>query len=507
MYGFVDTIPGSGTGSTSLSIQTVFNGINLDEELTDENGSFITLTVSGRSNLTQKINTIEVPGMDGLIEQDGAKLEPREITVKYKISDRTNEGFRKRLDKLNSLLVGSKKELTFTDEDALFYATLLTNDIPEEESNNLIGTITFLCSDPYKYGPEKNLLFPADIVTVENNGTAEALPIFELEATQKTAFAMVSNQDDEYNLVGQPADDDVQVVDTRKSVLYENGSTIDTWSTASLDMLDNHFVKNIGGTMTSDGAGIRANGYGTGDKLHGPAVYKEISPIQDFEIETTFDIISRREEENFRIGINFLDENMNMLGTIAIKDNSRTYKRRTPLARYGPYRGSGSKNGYLIGDNQKNDKARETTLFYLRAKRQGKRIDFYIGEWQNQKHIRYWSGTYNDVNNLYQGKLKYITLYVAKWGDRPNPARLRINSVEVFELARITEDVTPYVLYPGDMLEFDHVEKDIRLNGESRKDLKNFGASFFTLKKGENLLVVTPENSFRTRVKFRERYL
>src|SRR5690606_20373076 len=153
MYDFVDTIPGSGTGSTSLSIQTVFNGINLDEELTDENGSFITLTVSGRSNLTQKINTIEVPGMDGLIEQDGAKLEPREITVKYKISDRTNEGFRKRLDKLNSLLEGSKRELTFTDEDALFYATLLTNDITEEESNNLVGTITFLCSDPFKYGP------------------------------------------------------------------------------------------------------------------------------------------------------------------------------------------------------------------------------------------------------------------------------------------------------------------------------------------------------------------
>ena len=54
MYGFVDIVPGSGTGSTSLSIQTVFNGINLDEELTDENGRFITLTVSGRSNLTQK---------------------------------------------------------------------------------------------------------------------------------------------------------------------------------------------------------------------------------------------------------------------------------------------------------------------------------------------------------------------------------------------------------------------------------------------------------------------
>lgn len=451
---------------------------------------------------------LQVKGHPGAYVSD-TNLGVRKLTVPINIFYDDYEDFQKKKEELAEWLYQKEpRELIFDDEPDRVYYALFNGELNFEEHRTFaFSTLEFICPDPYKYGPEKVVEPSSDTFIVENNGTAEALPIFELEATQKTTFAMVSNQDDEYNLVGQPADDDVQVVDTRKSVLYENGSTIDTWSMASLDMLDNHFVKNIGGTMTSDGAGIRANGYGTGDKLHGPAVYKEIAPIQDFEIETTFDIISRREEENFRIGINFLDENLNMLGTIAIKDNSRTYKRRTPLARYGPYRGTGVKNGYLIGDDQKNDKARETTLFYLRVRRQGKKFNFYIGEWKDQKHIRYWNETYNDVSNLYQGKLKYITLYITKWGDRPNPARLRINSVEVFELARITEDVTPYVLYPGDILEFDHVEKDIRLNGESRKDLKNFGASFFTLKKGENMLVVTPENSFRTRVKFRERYL
>lgn len=468
------------------------------------------IEIRGRGVANQELTTIRSTGAS-IDYITYATSPPGHIEVDFEIRAKKGESLRKKIDIVSSIIRTKERvPVIFRDEqDVMYYCAL--DGIEETVEYHHVGIhrgTMYLLKEEYKYSTDESILtFPTDIVTVENNGTAEALPIFELEATQKSTFAMVSNQDDEYNLVGQPADDDVQVVDTRKSVLYENGSTIDTWSVASLDMLDNHFVKNIGGTMTSDGAGIRADGYGTGDKLHGPAVYKEIEPIQDFEIETTFDIISRREEENFRIGINFLDENLNMLGTIAIKDNSRTYKRRTPLARYGPYRGAGAKNGYLIGDDQKNDKARETTLFYLRAKRQGKMFDFYIGEWQNQKHVRYWSGTYNDVNNLYQGKLKYITLYVAKWGDRPNPARLRINSVEVFELARITEDVTPYVLYPGDILEFDHVEKDIRLNGESRKDLKNFGASFFTLKKGENLLVVTPENSFRTRIKFRERYL
>ena len=467
------------------------------------------IDVRGRGLTEQELTTVRVIGSDEDYVTYRTK-PPRYLEIDYEIRAKNKEELRKKIDAVSAIIETTEKvPIIFPDEhDRTYFGEYAGVEESVEYHHVGIhrGTI-YILRDKYKYGPEKNLLFPADIVTVENNGTAEALPIFELEATQKTTFAMVSNQDDEYNLVGQPADDDVQIVDTRNSVLYENGSTIDTWSTASLDMLDNHFVKNIGGTMTTDGAGIRANGYGTGDKLHGPAVYKEIAPIQDFEIETTFDIISRREEENFRMGINFLDENMNMLGHIGIKDNSRNYKRRTPLARYGPYRGAGRSNGNLIGDSQKNDRARETTLFYLRVRRQGKKFNFYIGEWKDQKHIRYWNETYNDVSNLYQGKLKYITLYITKWGDRPNPARLRINSVEVFELARITEDVTPYVLYPGDILEFDHVEKDIRLNGESRKDLKNFGASFFTLKKGENLLVVTPENSFRTRVKFRERYL
>lgn len=108
MYKFADTTPGSAQ-STSVSLQTLFNGINLDEELTDESGSFITLTVSGRSNTTYRRNIISIPGMEGAWEDANSYQESRPITVKFKIKDETNTGFRKRLERLNALLVGSKK--------------------------------------------------------------------------------------------------------------------------------------------------------------------------------------------------------------------------------------------------------------------------------------------------------------------------------------------------------------------------------------------------------------
>ena len=480
----------------------IFNGIEKD---------YLTVTRGRKRPAWAPVerNLITVIGMSGA-HLSHSKRQVRQITVPvFLMAENFSDLQKIKEDMAEWLIHDEAKELIFNDEpDRVYYALVDGNLDLDELVRWGEGEITFICPDPFKYGPEKTLHFPADIVEVENEGTAETEPIFELTAKEKTTFAMVSNGDDEdsqYNLIGTPADDDVQVVDTRTSVLYENGKSLDTWSTATPNLLDEHFIKNIGGEMTTDDAGIRANGYGTGDKLHGPAIFKEISPIQDFEIETTLDIISRREEDNFRLGINFLDENMNMLGTLAIKDNSRTYKRRVPLARYGPYRGASA--GYLIGDSKKNDKARETTLFYLRVKREGKRFEFYIGEWQNQKHVRNWTGKYNDKNNDFQGKLKYITLFIAKWGDRPNPTRLRINSVEVFELAQATVDQTPYILYPGDVVTFDNKEADILVNGEPRMDLKNFGGSPFKLKKGKNMLIVSPMDAFETRIRFRDKYL
>jgi predicted phage tail component-like protein len=468
------------------------------------------MAIRGRGLTGQELTTIRVPGSDK--EYVSYREKPtRYLEIDFEVRAKSKEELRKKIDELSAIIETSEEvPIIFSDEsDRTYFGEYAGVEESTEYHHVGIhrGTI-YILRDKYKYGPEKSLRFPADIVEVENEGTAETEPIFELTAKEKTTFAMVSNGDDEdsqYNLIGTPADDDVQVVDTRTSVLYENGKSLDTWSTATPNLLDEHFIKNIGGEMTTDDAGIRANGYGTGDKLHGPAIFKEISPIQDFEIETTFDIISRNEIDNFRLGINFLDENMNMLGTLAIKDNSRAYKRRVPLARYGPYRGASA--GYLIGDSKKNDKARETTLFYLRVKREGKRFEFYIGEWQNQKHVRHWTGKYNDKNNDFQGKLKYITLFIAKWGDRPKPTRLRINSVEVFELAQATVDQTPYILYPGDVVTFDNKEADILVNGEPRMDLKNFGGSPFKLKKGKNMLIVSPMDAFETRIRFRDKYL
>src|SRR5699024_6224798 len=62
-----------------------------------------------------------------------------------------------RYNRLNAFLVESRQILEFTDEEAIFYATVESYDDPEENSNNIIGVITFVCNDPFKYSHEKSL--------------------------------------------------------------------------------------------------------------------------------------------------------------------------------------------------------------------------------------------------------------------------------------------------------------------------------------------------------------
>src|SRR5699024_1809929 len=218
--------------STLMSIQTIFNNLNLDKDLTDDNGSFRTLVVNGRGDVEYDINTIGINGMHGTWEEKTPRRKLREISINFQLKTESNLEMNQKLNKLRSMLTGSKKELEFTDEEVIYYATLQSLELPEEDSNDLVGTINFLCSDPDKYGKEKTLETSNDTFIVENKGTANADPIFELTAKEKSTFALISlgaDEDSPYNIIGTPADDDVVAVDTKEPVIKEDGSTIDTW--------------------------------------------------------------------------------------------------------------------------------------------------------------------------------------------------------------------------------------------------------------------------------------
>src|SRR5690606_20317095 len=108
------------------------------------------------------------------------------------------------------------------------------------------GEITFICPDPYKYGPEKTVETTSDTFIVENNGTAEAEPIITLTAKEPTTFAMISNGE-EYMMVGRPVDVDELAQPRYTTILNDNCSSLVGWTALpNGTQLDTGIV---GGTM------------------------------------------------------------------------------------------------------------------------------------------------------------------------------------------------------------------------------------------------------------------
>lgn len=170
-YQFVDATSRSPSEASFASIQTVFNGHNLDKELV----GFRTLTVSGRGLLGRTNTTSTIPGRDGVLFEESV-LPPRQITVKFQLIAESNVSFRQAFNQLNLLLhTQNASLLSFTDEpEYSFYAQLQDVDHIEENSNQTIASFSFICYDPYKYKRAQSQTGTTNL-TIATMGNAKTL--------------------------------------------------------------------------------------------------------------------------------------------------------------------------------------------------------------------------------------------------------------------------------------------------------------------------------------------
>jgi predicted phage tail component-like protein len=496
MYGFVN-LTERGTQSTSLSIHTIFNGSNLDELLTDENGSFTTLTVSGRSNINNRLNTFAVPGRDGLMESDEYTRSEKEIVVKYQMSDKTNEGFRERYDRLNDLLSGIKKVLMFTDEINIFYATLSVHDVPEENSNSLVGSLTFLCSDPNKYGPERSGTLSNDAGYIDYNGTAEVKPRFEFDVLAPITHLDIVG-DDGYMRIGQPYSVSQTPFEAKTLILDDELSSLTGWGPAT--SVEEGVVT---GTMTVQNGGFKAADYGSGSLWHGPSLKKSLSEqLQDFKVEFFLQQDTHLDPRTIgRVELYLLDINNKVIAKLAMVDPWAGVKSNLAEVRIGDQ----TKFHSMIKTSGKTGIWWNAFNGVIRLERVGKRFFAYVANITSDgtKHFRTWHTGFDDNANAYQSKVAQVQVHIGMYSTHPTQLGIAKN-VKVYKINQPGANEIPYIAKAGDTIEIDFKNSLILINGEERKDLKDFGASFFSLRKGRNNLFILPEDRVETQVSWRE---
>lgn len=474
----------------------IFNGIEKDY--------LITLHGRRRSAWAPvSRNLITVPGMAGAYLSH-TDIQARVITVPVLVKAKNISDLQKiKEDMAEWLIHDEPKELIFKDEPDRVYYALVDGELELDEIFSTgQGEITFICPDPYKYGDEVIVEFPSDIVTVTNEGTAEADPVFELEVLEPVTFAMIQNQDEDYMMIGRPVNVEEIAFEREELIMHNNMSSTVGWTEG--DQVD---IGDVSGTMVSDGSKFVVSDFGSQSELkwYGPALKTSLpEPLQNFRVDVLV--------ENFnsingvgRVEIYLLDINNNIIAKNSIGDAWETMKRNRTTA----YVRSLTNEHYLIRQSElTGDTQFELWNDFdgmLRLQRDGDRWMSYIAKIRpDGTHHARETRWFTDGAREFQQPVAQIQVHIGRFGDFP-VTQMGIDDLKVYKINDPSENQIPYIAHEGDVITFDHKNEDILLNGEPRKDLKNFGATFFKLKRGNNQLIVHPD-SFNTRLKYRKRF-
>ena len=260
----------------------------------------------------------------------------------------------------------------------------------------------------------------------------------------------------------------------------------------------------VDGTMYSTGTVFTVDDFGSGPKWVGPAKKLSLSePIQDFRVNAYVTLESPTPDRVGRVEIYLLDVSNNVVGKMAMKDNSTSVRSNGAEVRVG---------GLIDGKYIVNKKNRKWTPFrhgIISLERVGNKFKAYVArrdESNTNKHYDTFTTYYTDVDLEYQTEIAQIQIHMGAYAhyDVPNMA---VHQFEVYKINDTTEVEIPYIAQPGDVITIDHNTKDIRKNGEEFKWAKDFGSSLFPLNKGDNTVAVYPGDAADVEMKWRERWL
>lgn len=448
-----------------------------------------------------KRNLLSIPGMAGAY-LESTETEVRIIEQPIVINGKDRYDVRKLEEDLSAWLITEKAaELIFDDEpDRVYYAVIDGSLNIEDIARFGKGTITFICPDPYKYKLSTSpYTFLSDHESIINNGTVDAYPVFTA-----TVKAPITNLDivteEAYMRIGEPYTVDETPFEREKLILRDTMQTLTGWATGS--SVDGG---NVSGSMYTDGETFRAQTYGTGTYWHGPAVKKSLSEeLQDFQIDVFLSLKTTEVKEAGRVEVYLLDINNIAIGKLAIKEMLTGSDSVWGEARIGDLQ-----TGHML-INTDGIRKGVWNQFYgiLRLSRIGNEIKAYIAKIDitTGSHHTRWSEVYIDVEGKYLSKLAQIQVHIGQHGEKHWVRDIGVHEIRVYKIIQPSANQIPYIAFAGDTIEIDHIKNDIRLNGESRTDLKDFGASYFPLKKGTNNISCDPFAAVDLNIEWRERY-
>lgn len=234
MYEFVDI--SQPIRSPVYPIALTFNGVRFEDALNNVNGSYRTLTVKGRGLVNQEHQSIKPAGKNGSYFYSQT-LENRTLTIKVKLTGKNNLAFRRQYEKFNQLLkTVAPSFLSFSDEvDRSYFAQFKACDEPEEESNEAILTLEFICYDPFKYSDVKSV--SGNRITYAGDEDTKPILTITLTAGGNELRVLHLEKQQYIRLKGTYTTGNKIVIDMKKRTITQNGRSI----LPDLDVVNSRF--------------------------------------------------------------------------------------------------------------------------------------------------------------------------------------------------------------------------------------------------------------------------
>ena len=180
MYNFIDVTAKASDVVLLPSEALMLNGQYIENQIK----GYRTLHVQGREALSPELSTYETGIRDGS-KRLYKRFPARVIIVTYQLIAESNEAFREAYNKLGGILNVEDAEMIFADEpDKFFTGTPSLVGEVEPGKNSVIGTIEFLCTDPFKYSVVEYTAttdLDQNSILIDYNGTHKSFPTLQAD--------------------------------------------------------------------------------------------------------------------------------------------------------------------------------------------------------------------------------------------------------------------------------------------------------------------------------------
>lgn len=385
---------------------------------------------------------------------------------------------------------------------------------------------------PYKFSlAEYSNIAVSGQIAVRNDGSVDTYPVIEATAKRDASYLMVTKNDDDYIMLGEPPTANKKARKVSPYVLNDKLGTVSGW--AYLETTGSVFADNETGGVV--GAHIKSNKYGffvdpttypkVVDKWNGGALKKSLTrSVQDFEHNFTVKIfegdISVNKMGTGKVFTHLWDEAGRLVATIGLVDASYSSNDLTVIAKLFDEAGEQKKifsfkpryDAYLddfvycsikrVGNKWT---FKTNTVQYLKMKTK-KDIAKYgqTREVVKNRHIE----TYTDKYKEYMAPVRSTSIYIARfdWDSKTMVEKEKFRAgaydIQTRELNIKASNEVDEIIEIGDKIIIDNFNQTMMINKKDATKYKDFGSNYFGLEQGQHELFVYPASAFDVTVRW-----